>query len=132
MLSAFGQNIRFLCIAEVYHQGVLVVLISKVLMIVFGVCILCDVGFLQVDLLQLELCGLNHLLPSKVCQVGVMFLFYGFKVSCVLMVIVMWDVGISILSMWGIIPIQGLSCTSVVGGHSRGLIGVTVGLVGIS
>ena len=61
-----------------------------------------------------------------------MFLFYGLKVTCVLMVIVMWDVGFSILSMWGIIPIQGLSCTSMMGSHNSGLTGVTVGLVGVS
>ena len=63
-LSDSGQNIRFLCIAEVHHQGVLAVLMDEALLKVFGVHILCSVGLMQVDLLQPGSCGINHLVPK--------------------------------------------------------------------
>ena len=64
MWSAFGKSMRFLCIAEVHHQGVQAVLMDEVLLIAFGVQILCDLGLLQVDLLHPRLCGVNHLVPK--------------------------------------------------------------------
>ena len=63
-------------------------------------------------------------------QGGVVLMLHIFKVDHILMMVIAWN--ISILFMQGSVPIQGLSCPSMVSSHSVGLICVNVGLVRVS